>query len=591
MITRKAKAIALLMGSVIVYGASCGYYLHDKNIILSDYVSSATFFAEKGSKPGHSETQHAENPATPTPLMPAIDVTEFSWPELPDITLSWPELPQFDSWTMPEVSMPDVTLPPISWPEIKLPEFSWPEFSWENTAFDAPLYKPDTETIKRRGTDLPLPSLPNIHSIKFYSIPELPKVQVQDWIKIPSLPEVEWPDITMPTVSVPEIPDINIDGIKQAALKPFSFISAIPDYLYDLGQSIKNHVLALQSYAAQSIENIVASFKWPDLPLPTLPVANASAITMIEPAAGDEGNFKTTQVDNERVLFQDDRPSSSGKSENKKEKPEENPGPTPEAEAQVQHYKYNIEDNELNIEGVLVPQKATVISSSKDGKIAAIHFENGDMFRKGDILVEYECKDLKAEMEIAEAEKDFTQKRTMRHEKLLNLDIISDIEHLGIKTEDIKAEGQAKIIESKLEQCYIRAAYDGRVTNRLANPHEYTRSDRVLMEVASLDDLEIEFLVPSRWLRWVNVGAPLTLSITETGETYEAKIERIHGEVDPVSQSIQMSAKLSPYTTPLLPGMSGNVHLNIAAIRNAGIKGFLEEPRYSSNDRIPANSP
>ena len=172
----------------------------------------------------------------------------------------------------------------------------------------------------------------------------------------------------------------------------------------------------------------------------------------------------------------------------------------------------------------------------------------------------------------------------MRHQKLLNLDIISDIDHLGIKTEDIKAAGQAKIIESRMEQCYIRAAYDGRVTNRLANPHEYTRSDRVLMEVASLDDLEIEFLLPSRWLRWVNVGAPLTLNIEETGETYSAVIERIHGEVDPVSQSIQISAKLDTYESPLLPGMSGNVHLDITAIRNAGIKGFLEEPRYSSAD-------
>ena len=219
-----------------------------------------------------------------------------------------------------------------------------------------------------------------------------------------------------------------------------------------------------------------------------------------------------------------------------------------------------------------------------DGKIAKIYFDNGDMFEKDDILIEYECKDLKAELNSAKAEQLYNEKRTLRNEKLLNLDIISDIEQLGFKTEEIKAEAQAQIIKSRMEQCYIRAAYDGRVTNRLANEHEYTRSDRVLMEVASLDDLEIEFLVPSKWLRWLNIGAPLSIEINETQEIYTAEIMRIYGEIDPVSQSIQMTAKLDNYQDPLLPGMSGRVSIDLQEVRNAGIYGFLEKPRYSAID-------
>ncbi|MFP4313057.1 MAG: efflux RND transporter periplasmic adaptor subunit [Alphaproteobacteria bacterium] len=246
-------------------------------------------------------------------------------------------------------------------------------------------------------------------------------------------------------------------------------------------------------------------------------------------------------------------------------------------------FRYEIEDPAIEVEGVLVPQNATVISSSRDGKIASINFDNGDMFQKGDILIEYECEDIKAELAAAEAEKVLTEKRSMRNEKLLKLDIISDIEHLGFKTEDVKAAAQARIVEQRIEQCYIRAAYDGRVTNKLANEHEYTRTDRVLMEVASLDDLEVEFLLPSRWLRWVNVDAPISVLINETGEIYEAIIKRIYGEIDPVSQSIQMTAKLEPYESPLLPGMSGTITLNVERIRAAGIEGFLERPRYAGS--------
>lgn len=287
-------------------------------------------------------------------------------------------------------------------------------------------------------------------------------------------------------------------------------------------------------------------------------------ILTYEPAAGDEDSFDVAETSRVEIL-------EDGSVVDAPSKPPE------------EDYKYDIDEKALDVEGVLVPQSSTVISSSRDGQIAKINFENGDMFQKNDILIEYECDDVKAEMEAAEAEKALSEKRTMRNEKLLKLDIISDIEHLGFKTEDVKAAAQARIVEQRMEQCYIRAAYDGRVTNKLANEHEYTRTDRVLMEVASLDDLEVEFLVPSIWLRWVNVDAPISIRINETDETYDAIVKRIYGEIDPVSQSIQMSAKLQPYSSPLLPGMSGTITLDIARIRDAGIKGFLEQPRYAGS--------
>ena len=83
-------------------------------------------------------------------------------------------------------------------------------------------------------------------------------------------------------------------------------------------------------------------------------------------------------------------------------------------------------------------------------------------------------------------------------------------------------------------------------------------------------------MIPSKWLRWVDVGAPLEIIVNETGRSYQAAVTRIYGEVDPVSQSIQIVAKLDPYQDPLLPGMSGVATLDIDAIRAAGISGFLE---------------
>ncbi len=234
------------------------------------------------------------------------------------------------------------------------------------------------------------------------------------------------------------------------------------------------------------------------------------------------------------------------------------------------------EQPDLDVEAVLVPRQVTVISSSQDGRIAQIPVNHGDRFKKGDLLVAYDCSNIRAEADIAKIEKTFTEKRLKGSDSLFKLDIISDIDRAGAQVEDQKAIVKDALYQSRLKDCDIRAEFDGRVTNRLANAGEYTRTDRVLLEVASNDTLQAEFLVPSKWLRWINIGAPVSITVNETEKTYTAKIERIHGEVDPVSQSIQMVATLDPYQDPLLPGMSGKAVINVDAIRNAGVQGYLE---------------
>jgi RND family efflux transporter MFP subunit len=238
--------------------------------------------------------------------------------------------------------------------------------------------------------------------------------------------------------------------------------------------------------------------------------------------------------------------------------------------------EYTPETDTLSAEAVLVPRQVTVISSSQDGRIADIFVNHGDTFKKGDLLIAYDCTGIEAEAEIARIQKDLTKKKAEGTNKLFKLDIISDLDRLGAEVEDRQADAKARAYAAKMDDCQIRARFDGRVTNRLANPGEYTRTDRVLLEVASNEPLRAEFLVPSKWLRWVNVGAPVNITIGETEKTYSAHITNIHGEVDPVSQSIQMVATLDEYHDPLLPGMSGQVGLSVNAIRNAGIHGYLE---------------
>lgn len=238
--------------------------------------------------------------------------------------------------------------------------------------------------------------------------------------------------------------------------------------------------------------------------------------------------------------------------------------------------QYDIINDILEVQAVLVPQDTTVISSSRDGRIMNIPVRSGDIFKKNDILIQYDCRALEAEAEIAQTEKTLTEEKLSSAYKLFKLELLSNVERKNLEVEDLKASARQRLFQARMDDCIIRADFDGRVTNRLANAGEYTRTDRVLLEIASTAPLKADFLIPSKWLRWVNLGAPLDIMIQETGKTYEATITRIHGEVDPISQSIQITAQMETYEDRLLPGMSGQATLSIQDIQSAGVQGFLE---------------
>jgi len=77
--------------------------------------------------------------------------------------------------------------------------------------------------------------------------------------------------------------------------------------------------------------------------------------------------------------------------------------------------------------------------------------------------------------------------------------------------------------------------------------------------VLHANSLDLEFLVPSRWLRWLKPGLPLRVSIDETRRTYPARFTRIGARVDPVSQTVKVAATIEGRHPELVAGMSGRV--------------------------------
>ncbi|MEM6811118.1 MAG: efflux RND transporter periplasmic adaptor subunit [Pseudomonadota bacterium] len=253
------------------------------------------------------------------------------------------------------------------------------------------------------------------------------------------------------------------------------------------------------------------------------------------------------------------------------------PQPITEPPPQLQRSRsnINIDENSLTVQAVLASTEKIVIASGLDAKIIKLDKQSGDTFKKGEALVRYDCSVDRARLKEMESRQRVTEKQLKAFEKLKELDSASEIELLVAKENNEQNKALISQIKGRLQACQHIAPWNGRIIQKMASEYEYVQNGRVIMEIASLKPLRAEFLIPSKWLQWLNIGTPLALSINETGRQYNAKIEAIYGEVDPVSQTIQVAAEIDKYHEELLPGMSGRVIFSEGVARSSSNKGFI----------------
>jgi len=231
------------------------------------------------------------------------------------------------------------------------------------------------------------------------------------------------------------------------------------------------------------------------------------------------------------------------------------------------------ESTDYQVQAVLNAQKSAVISGAMDGVLKKIPFKNGDTFKKGDTLAEYNCRFERARHQEVHAELAVVERQLEAYERLKRNEAVAEVEYIAILQENEKIKAVLEQTSARLALCRVKAPFDGRVTDKVANNHEAVRSGRVLMEISSNEPLQAELLVPSIWLRWLNIGTNLEIAIHETGQSYDATIKRIHGRVDPVTQTAYVVAQIKHYEEELLPGMSGQAIFDKAAKRES--LGFL----------------
>jgi len=234
------------------------------------------------------------------------------------------------------------------------------------------------------------------------------------------------------------------------------------------------------------------------------------------------------------------------------------PAATPAAPpAGAGHAKPSLEQREIRAQ--LAPHRYTTLAAEIGAKINRLPVAEGGAFRAGQLLVSFDCSLQQAQLNRAHAALSGTEKTWASNKRLAELNSIGKVELDVSEAEVMKNKAEVSAMSTMLGKCGIAAPFSGRVAEQKVREQQYVQPGQAILDIIDDSVLEIEFLVPSKWLAWIKAGTRFQVDIDETRKSYPARVLRIGARVDPVSQSVKLVATIDGRFPELISGMSGRV--------------------------------
>ncbi|MDD5250973.1 MAG: efflux RND transporter periplasmic adaptor subunit [Rhodocyclaceae bacterium] len=218
-----------------------------------------------------------------------------------------------------------------------------------------------------------------------------------------------------------------------------------------------------------------------------------------------------------------------------------------------------LENREIRAQ--LLPRRYTTLAAEIGAKVKRLPVPEGGRFRAGEILVALDCSIQQAQLQKAKAMLYGAEQTWHANKRLSEMNSVGKVELDVSEAEVNKAQAEVNANAAVIAKCNIPAPYPGRVADQKIREQQYVQPGQALLDILDDSVLELEFIVPSGWLAWIRPGYGFKVRIDETDKSYPAKIQRIGARVDPVSQSVKLSAAIDGKFPELIAGMSGKVTL------------------------------
>jgi HlyD family secretion protein len=246
--------------------------------------------------------------------------------------------------------------------------------------------------------------------------------------------------------------------------------------------------------------------------------------------------------------------------------------------------------------GYVVPQRQANISPRIGGRVAELFVEDGTVVKKGQLIAVLEDQDYKAQVLQAEADAQSARARETRAEVDLRdaqraFDREQVVQAKGVSTpaaldqvtarldgakaalgaarsETAAARARIEVAKVNLENCYVRAPFDGRITQKLTDIGEIvfgamsagTGGRGGIASLADFSTLQVEADVSESQVAKLKIGTPAEIVLDAFPERrYRGKVAEVRPRVDRAKATVTVKVGFVDDPVDVLPDMGSKV--------------------------------
>lgn len=233
----------------------------------------------------------------------------------------------------------------------------------------------------------------------------------------------------------------------------------------------------------------------------------------------------------------------------------------------------------LVTQATLVENQELPIYPGSNAMVRDVRVQVGDLVKKGDVLVSFYEDQLKAKVELAksvaeiaeeeyeEAQRNFTRVESLFAKNLVGKDEFTKatLAEKQAKSKLINNQYEVQKAEFEYSQVELKAPVGGVVTAVSAFENTQVHMTMPIITLSVTNPIYVEAKVAQRYFGELSLGQPVSVSLDAFPErTITAEILRLGYEVDRISDTVSVYAKVDNPDLILRPGMGGIATIELA---------------------------
>src|SRR5256885_1838119 len=222
----------------------------------------------------------------------------------------------------------------------------------------------------------------------------------------------------------------------------------------------------------------------------------------------------------------------------------------------------------LNVIGTAAAVQGVTVSADLPGTVDRIGFESGKFVNAGDVLLELDTRQERAQLAAAEAQRDLARINFDRTQELVKQGVVARMEADNVTAQKNATEAQAGEIRATIARKTIRAPFSGILGIRQVNLGQYLAAGEAIVSLQSLSPIYVNFGVPQQSAGEARVNRIVRVTTNDTAHNeFMGRVTAIDSVVNEATRNVQVQATLSNPGGKLHPGMFVQVDVVTGADR------------------------